>query len=193
MTEPPITPATPAPHPAAPVNAAALRLARTPMDMAKAVLVLLLPVMVAVLIYVLFFGGSNVITIDPSGSYSDARQGAHFTVLEPTGLVAGWKAVSSTYGSDSGGWVLRVGYIAPGGGGIQLIESNRPADALISAELGNTSPVAASVQIGDRSWGQVTPTSRSDRALVDAESGRTVIIMGEATPAELRDFAASLR
>jgi len=41
--------------PAAPVNAAALRLARTPMDMAKAVLVLLLPVMVAVLIYVLFF------------------------------------------------------------------------------------------------------------------------------------------
>ena len=56
-------------HPAAPSgHSAAVRLARTPVDMAKAVLVLLVPVAILVAVYVFFFGGSNVIAIDPSGT-----------------------------------------------------------------------------------------------------------------------------
>jgi hypothetical protein len=186
MTQPSTSP------PAAPVNSAALRLARTPMDMTKAVLVLLVPVILAVVAYVYFFGGSNVIVIDPSGAYSEARQANHFAVLEPQNLPPGWKAVSSAWANDDNAWVLRVGYVAPGGGGIQLVESDRPADALIQSELGNTGEVAASVQIGDRTWGKMAASTRSDRALVDTESGRTVIIMGQATDRELADFAAAL-
>ncbi len=193
MTEPPAAPATSAPHPATPVNTTAIRLARTPMDMTKAVLVLLVPVMIAVVGYIYFFGGSNPIAIDPSGTYAEARQAAHFTVLEPSSLSSGWKPISSAWDEEGGGWVLRVGYVAPGGGGIQLVESNRPANALITSELGSTGAVATSVQIGDHTWGRVAAGKRSDRALVGTETGRTVIIMGQATDQELADFAAALR
>lgn len=174
-------------------SSAALRLARTPGDMAKAVLILLVPVVVAVLVYVYFFGGSNVIAIDPSGDYSAARASAHFTVLEPEGLPSGWKPVSSAYGKVTGGSLLRVGYVAPDGSGMQLIESDRPAADLITAELGTTNSLATSVDIGGRSWGRLDSTTRDDRALVDTESGRTVIVHGQASQAELQAFVASLR
>lgn len=156
------------------------------MDMAKAVLVLLVPVMVLIGAYVFFFGGSNVITIDPSAAFADARASAHFTVLEPAALPAAWKPISSQYalGTPS---TLRVGYVAPDGNGIQLIESDAPAASLISAEVGSAGSVARSVTINGRTWGVV------DHALIDTESGRTVIITGHASQALLEAFARSLR
>jgi hypothetical protein len=174
-------------HPAAPSgNSAAVRLARTPMDMAKAVLVLLVPVLVLFGIYVYFFGGSNAIKIDPSGTFSDARASAHFAVLEPQGLSSGWRPISSQYavGTPS---TLRVGYVAPDGAGIQLIESDKPADTFIAGELGNVGAVGRSVTIGGRTWGAV------GHALINTDAGRTVIIVGQASDAELDSLAGSLR
>ena len=89
--------------------------------------------------------------------------------------------------------MLRVGYVAPDGSGIQLVESDQPADSLIASELGGVRPVATSVQVGDRTWGQVNAAKRTDRALVDTEAGRTVIIMGQANFDEIQAFAAALR
>lgn len=172
---------------------AALRLARTPGDMAKAVLILLVPVVLAVLVYVYFFGGSNVIAIDPSGDYSAAQASAHFTVLQPEGLPSGWKPVSSAYGKVTGGSLLRVGYIAPDGAGIQLVESDRPVNDLLTDELGPTNSLATSVDLGGRTWGQLDSTTGDDHALVDTEDGRTVIVHGQASQADLQAFVASLR
>ena len=168
------------------MNTAALRLSRTPWDMAKAELVLLVPIMVLFGVYVFFFGGSNVITIDPGPSFADARASAHFTVLQPAGLSSGWKPISSQYavGTPS---TLRVGYITPNGSGIQLIESDTPAATVIAAEVGAIGSVVRSVTIGGRTWGVV------DHAMIDTESGRTVIISGQAPQAELTSFAGSLR
>lgn len=180
-------------EPPAARNATAIRLARTPADMAKAVLVLLVPVLVAVAGYTYFFGGSNPIVIDPSGTYAEAQVSAHFTVLKPVGLPDGWRPISSSYNLASSSSVLRVGYVAPDGSGIQLVESDQPADSLIASELGGVRPVATSVQVGDRTWGQVNAAKRTDRALVDTESGRTVIIMGQANFDEMQAFAAALR
>jgi len=191
MTEPPATP--PAGTPAKPaLSGAALRLARTPSDMARAVLVLLVPVVAAVLVYVYFFGGSNVIAIDPSGDYANAKADAHFSVVQPTGLPGGWKAVSSAYGRVADGSVLRVGYVAPDGGAIQFVESDRPAAKLLDDELGATNTVATSVEIGGLTWGQLDSTKRDDHALVSTSDGRTLIIHGQASQQDLQAFAASL-
>jgi uncharacterized protein DUF4245 len=183
-----VTTTQPAPPPT--VNTAALRLSRTPADMTKAVLVLLVPVAILVALYVYFFGGNNVIQIDPSQSYSDARASAHFTVLQPAGLSSGWKPVSSQFtpGATS---TLRVGYIAPDGSGIQLVETDQAAGTVIASELGNVGSLAKSVDAGGRTWG-VLQAKNSDLALVDTESSRTVIISGQASQTDLQDFASSL-
>lgn len=185
-TEPPVDIPTP-------VNTAALRLSRSPMDMTKAVLILLVPVLLAFGAYVFFFGGSDVITIDVSGTYAEARGSAGFSVLEPTGLPSGWHAVSSSYQTLDGTKVLRVGYVGPSGAGIQLVESDRAADTLITEELGSVRPLSTSTQIGARTWGQIDAGKRTDRALVNTEDGRTVIIMGQAGLSEMRQFAGALR
>lgn len=172
--------------PEKPVNAAALRLSRTPGDMAKAVLVLLVPVAALFAAYVFFFGGNNVIAIDPSGDYGAARAAKQFTVVEPQSLSSDWKPVSSSYSNG----VLRVGYVAPSGAGIQLVESKQN---LISSEVGSTQNVAKAVDAGGLTWGQLSTTGKSINALVNSDTGRTVIIKGRAGFDELETFAASLK
>jgi Protein of unknown function (DUF4245) len=173
-------------QPEQPVNTRNLRLSRTPADMAKAVLVLLIPVVVLVTVYVTFFGGNNVIAIDPSGSYDAARAAGQFTVLQPDGLSNKWKPVSSAYE----GGVLRVGYITPSGAGIQLIESKQD---LTDSELGATSAIATAVNAGGLTWGQLGVSGKTDKALVNTQNSRTVIIKGRTDYGELKDLAASLR
>ncbi len=174
------------------VNHTAIRLGRTPGDMLKAVLVLLIPIAILVALYVYFFDGNNVIVIDPSGTYADARASAHFTVVQPVGLPSSWKPVSSTYASGTPS-TLRVGYIAPGGDGFQLVESDQASATLIEAELGAVNPLARSVDEGGLTWGVIKATKHSDLALVNTTSTRTVIIMGQASQSELQQFAAALK
>jgi hypothetical protein len=203
MTDPPTGPAhgqepDAAAPPAAPtppdqVNSTALRLSRTPLDMAKAVLVLLVPVIIAVAVYVFFFGGSKPIVIDPSGAYGDARAAGVFPVVQPQGLPSGWRPVSSAYGIEQGRHVLRVGYIAPDGDGLQLVESDGAAATVISDEVGTANPVGASVDIGGRTWGKVAAGKNNQQALIDSEKGYTIVVKGQTSDTDLRTFAAALR
>jgi len=173
------------------VNTAALRLARTPGDMLKAVLMILVPVALLFALYVFFFGGNNVITIDPSGTYAEARAASRFAVLQPVGLDSKYKPVSSAF-DDGTPATLRVGYVAPDGAGMQLVETNQPADAFLKSELGALPATSRSVQAGPLTWGLVTNAKNVGTALVSTEGGRTVIVKGEASRAELTAFAASL-
>jgi hypothetical protein len=173
------------------VNTTALRLSRTPGDMLKATLVMLVPVAILVALYVFFFGGNNVIRIDPTQSYADARAAAQFTVLQPADLASGWKPVSSQFQPGKTG-LLRVGYVAPDGDGIQLIETNEAADTVLNAELGSIPTFGKSVEAGGLTWGLVDGKG-SNVALVNTDSARTVIITGNASQSDLSDLAASLR
>jgi hypothetical protein len=181
-------------HPAAPPNphSAAVRLARTPGDMAKAVLVLLVPVAILAAVYVFFLGGNNVIAIDPSNTYANARLSAGFTVLEPTGLSSGWKPVSSAYvaGKPS---TLRVGYIAPNGDGLQLVESDVPTDTLLKKEIGGYDIVGRPSDTAGRTWSEVRSKSGGNLALVYTDANTTVIIRGQSDATELTDLAAALK
>jgi hypothetical protein len=179
-------------HPAAPnPNSAAVRLARTPGDMAKAVLVLLVPVAVLVAGYVLFFGGNNVITVDPSDTYANARTSAHFTVLVPAGLSSGWKPVSAAYVAQEPS-TLRVGYVAPSGDGIQLVESDVATDTLVKQELGVVRSGGNPIDAAGRTWLPVRSESSGNLALVNSEAGRTVIIRGQSDLDELAAFSRTL-
>ncbi len=159
--------------------------------MAKAVLVLLVPVAVLVALYVFFFGGNNVITVDPSSTYADARAANTFTVLQPTDLPTSWKPVSSAFQPGKPA-TLRVGYVTPSGAGVQLVESSDPASTLVQDELGKGAAVGNTITANGRVWGVVNATNGSNRGLVESESGRTVIIKGQASQAELSTLAASL-
>jgi hypothetical protein len=174
------------------VNSTALRLSRTPLDMAKAVLILLVPVVIAVAVYVFFFGGSSPIVIDPSGAYGDARAAGAFPVVQPQGLPSKWRPVSSAYGVENGRHVLRVGYIAPSGAGLQLVESDGPAATVIKDEVGTANPVGASVEAGARTWGKVATGKNNQQALIDSENGYTIIVKGQTSETDLRRFAAAL-
>jgi len=100
------------------------RSGRSPRDMALSLAVLLLPVLLLLGIYRLAFSGDAPIPVDAAQTFATARHSAHYPVLEPVGLPARWTAINATFG----GGTLRVGYVTPGGAGVQLVESGRAVD-----------------------------------------------------------------
>jgi hypothetical protein len=114
-------------------------------------------------------------------------------VVQPQGLPSGWKPVSSAYGIEHGRHVLRVGYVAPDGAGLQLVESDGAAAAVISDEVGTANPVGANVNIGGRTWGKVAAGKNNQQALIDTENGYTIVVKGQTSGTDLRTFAAALR
>src|SRR5919112_388171 len=86
----------------------AQRSERTPKDMAVSLLVLLVPT---------------------------ARAANLFPISEPAGLDDGWTPVSAAWQQVDGGRVLRIGYVTPGGGGVQVVQTDAPVDSFLPIEL----------------------------------------------------------
>ena len=97
--------------------------------------------------------------------------------------------ISATYG----GGTLRVGYVTPSGAGVQLVESDRAVDQLLPAELGADAKPGDLAAIGGRQWRWYPAARDGDRAFVQVDAGRTVIVIGAAAEDELRTFVATLR
>jgi uncharacterized protein DUF4245 len=165
------------------------RSGRPARDMLLSMAVLLVPIFILLGVYKFVFSGDAPIAVDPTYTWDTARHSAHFTVLQPTGLPKGWTPISANFMDGT----LRVGYVTPAGTGLQLIESDRPIDTLVPAELGTEAKPGSLVTINDRPW-RAYPVVRADgAALVLADGGRTVIVVGTATAGDLRTFATSLR
>lgn len=159
--------------------------------MAISLLVLLVPILVAIWGYRLIASGNE--GIDPAPTYQTARSTAHYQVLVPTGLPHGWRATSAANSHESDGSVLRVGYVTPHDGALQLVESDRPAAALLATELGTGAAAGGEVRVAGHLWRAYPQVHRVDRALVWTEGDRTVIIVGRAADADLVRLAESLR
>jgi hypothetical protein len=175
-----------------PAPAGATRTGRSPRDMALSMAVLLVPILVLLGLYHFVFDGDSPRAIDPSGSYADAQHSASFTALRPDGLPSNWVVISSSFQKQSDGSVLRVGYVTPAKQGLQLVESDRPVNALLPDELGASAEPGNQVTIGGASWRWYPLARAGNQALVLAENGRTTIVIGAAGDADLRTFAASL-
>ncbi|MFI6760178.1 DUF4245 domain-containing protein [Micromonospora sp. NPDC050417] len=173
------------------VVAAASRSERSPKDMAISLLVLLIPIALLVGFYRVFLGGDQPTEIDPAPTVAQARSINAFPVSEPVGLADGWQSVTANLQRPEGAVTLRLGYLSPNGGAVQVVQSNLPAERLLPAELTPKGQPQGATEVDGRSWQRYTARA-SERALVLMEPGRTVIVVGSARESELRDLAGAL-
>jgi Protein of unknown function (DUF4245) len=168
--------------------AAPARSGRTAKDMTISLIVLLIPVAIIVA-FVWARGGDDPVNIDPQPAIAEAQVAKAFPVAAPTGLSAEWHPISAVYSTADS--TLRIGYITPNGGQIQLIESSSPTDGLLINELGDDVRPDGVMTAGPAQWNSYL-LHNGQRAIVLPTTGRTVIIMGNADQTELRELAGAL-
>jgi hypothetical protein len=164
---------------------------RRPRDLALSLLVLLIPVALLVGIYRVVQGGDRPVLVDAAPVIEQARVAGDFPVTAPTGLAGGWRTLTARYEAGDGDAVLRIGYLTPSGAGVQLVESDRPADVLLSAELTESARPLGTRSVAGRDWQRYTARP-GERALVLLAPERTLLVVGAAGEDELADLAASL-
>jgi Protein of unknown function (DUF4245) len=164
------------------------RTSRPVRDMAISLLVLLIPVAFVVVLFRLR-GGEDVVVVDPAPAISQAARS--FPALAPHGLPDGWRTVLATAQRESDGNVLRVGYVTPDNGALQLVESTEPLEELLIRELGDQTRPTGPVTVNGVDW-RSYDVRTSEKALVRADTGRTIIVIGKANAADLRALAASV-
>ncbi|MGH3646057.1 MAG: DUF4245 domain-containing protein [Micromonosporaceae bacterium] len=164
---------------------------RRPRDLVLSLAVLLVPIGLVLLLFQYIGGDREVTVVDPAPAIAEARA-AGLPVAEPGKLPDGWKPTSAVTRIKDGTVTLRIGYVSPSGGFVQLVESNADAAELLRDELGGGGRPDGVAELGGRSW-QTYPGRESERALVLTEPERTVIVLGRAPDEELRELAAALR
>lgn len=170
---------------------------RRPRDMVISLVVLLVPLLVLVGGYQLLAGRTQPAEVDPSSTIMAARS-AGFEVVQPAGLEPGWVLVSAVFRNLDEGATIRLGYVTPDGGSVQLVQSTVPISQLLAAELaeagepaGEVSPTGE-VDVGGTIW-QRYPGRPGETALVLRDEDRTLVVVGSAHEPELRELAASVR
>lgn len=122
-----------------------------------------------------------------------ARRAAEFPLVGPTGLAPGWRATSVRVTTTPSATVtaLHIGFVTPAGQYAALEEGSAPvADFLRQVDQG--SRALGTQQVNGVGW-ERRSGGPQDRALVLAVPGRTIVVLGTASYAELAQLAASLR
>ncbi|MET7425300.1 DUF4245 domain-containing protein [Dactylosporangium sp. NPDC005555] len=177
--------AAPAPAPASPSPE---RAGRRPRDMALSMLVLLVPVFLLVGFY-RYLGHEDPPAVDADEVYGSVQRAGQFTPLKPSELPPGWRIASAAF-TDG---VLRLGVTAPSDGAMQVVQSAQPAATLIPAIIGTGGTPGAPVSVNGTDWQRHDDGRPGERALTQSATGRTVVIFGRATDAQLQRLASSLR
>jgi hypothetical protein len=166
---------------------------RTPANLWRALIVLLIVVGAAVIL-VWPRGSTNegVKVIDVSAPIESARQQAGFPVVAPAGLPPGWRPTSTDFtpAGPASPASFRIGYVSPRNQYAEFLESNDAADA-VAAQYGPLSS-DGNVAVNGASW----TSFRTDngRQLIRHQTGTvTVIVTGSADTTELIQLAGSLR
>jgi hypothetical protein len=159
--------------------------------MTLSLIVLLIPLALIVAVFRLR-GGEDVVVVNPAPTIAQAQAAGLFPVAAPQGLGSDWRPVSAAFQKSGSVGTLRVGYITPAGGTVQLIESNEDAAPLLTRELGDQVRPQGEVTVNGEPWRSSTVRG-NERALVDTSPGRTLIVVGQAGLDELTALAQSLR
>lgn len=168
---------------------ATVRSSRTPRDMALSLAVLLAMVFLMVGAYRVLYRGEEPVSVDTTAAVEQART-AGLVARAPGGLPTDWRATSALFRREEGGSTLRIGYAVPGGGGLQLIRSDVPADALLARELGDAPRLTGAVTVGPNTW-QRYAARRSEVALVRTGAAGTTVVIGWASDEQLRALAVA--
>ena len=129
--------------------------------------------------------------VDAAGVYQTAIDKKAFHVREPQGL-SGWKPTVAVYTPATGDrFTVRVSYSVPGGGYLQLVQSNAPADSLVASIIDRGEPLGIE-QIAGGSWTHYTARDGAENAFVLLEKDVTVVVVGDAPVAKARTMIHSL-
>jgi hypothetical protein len=164
---------------------------RSPRDMALSLAVLIVPIALLLIFYRVVLSGDAPVTVDPSSAIQEARSSEAFPVLVATGLPEDWHVTAATFRRAAQGATLRLGYVAPDDDSALLVQSSVPPETLVPAELGKEAKPVASFRADNGAWRQYQ-TRPGEHALVLAEPGRTVVVVGTADEEHLRTLASSL-
>ena len=127
---------------------------------------------------------------------------APYPAVAPAGLPAVWTPVSSGLavgGANGAGTVTwQLGFMTPGGSLASLEETNASAAQFIRRMTNNGTALAsaglAPPLLNGQAWNLSATPARGQRSMyVTSPAGFTVVVTGNATWAELRELAASLR
>jgi Protein of unknown function (DUF4245) len=137
------------------------------------------------------------VTISYRGDLAKLARLASYPAVAPAGLPASWQPVSSGLavgGANGAGTVTwQLGYMTPAGSLASLEETNASAGAFVRRMTNDGAPLAPT-RLDGRTWSLSATPSRGQRSMyVTSPAGFTVVITGNATWAELRELAASLR
>ncbi|GAB3969465.1 DUF4245 domain-containing protein [Plantactinospora veratri] len=171
---------------------AAIRSQRSTKDVVMSLLVLLVPIALLIGFGRVVLGADQPVVVDPAPVFQQARNANAFPVGEPTELSDGWRTVTAQFRREAGGATLRLGYLSPDGGGVQLVQSSLPADELIPAELTRDGRPQGTVEVAGRSWQRYTARP-GESALVLLEPGRTVLVVGQVPERDLRRIVVAMR
>jgi hypothetical protein len=169
------------------------RAERRPRDMALSLGILIVPIVLVMLFWNVVLDGSEPGDFDAGPAIESARRAELFDISEPRDLGDDWHVQSATFKRDGSETTatLRVGYAAPSSEPLQLIESNVATATLIPAELGADPQATGTHEAGGRRWQQYSARD-GETALVVLEEKRTLIVIGQAGPDELKEFVAKL-
>lgn len=173
------------------VPATQTRAERSTKDMALSLLVLLVPIALLLGFYRMVLDADEPVVVDPAPAIAEARSANAFPVSEPVGLGGDWLAVSASFRRAEGGRTLRIGYVTPQGGGLQVVQSNVPVERLLPVELTGGARSQGAAQLSGRTWQRYTARA-GERALVLLEPDRTVIVIGVVAESELHHLAGKL-
>lgn len=136
-------------------------------------------------------------TISYQGDLATMIRTAHYTVVAPSGLPVSWSPVSSGVaigGANGPGTVTwRLSYATSSGTFAALEESDARA-AVFIRRMTNSGTPQPSVRLAGRTWNASANAGRGQRSLFyTGPAGVTVVVTGNASWAQLRVLAASLR
>lgn len=172
-----------------PADRRAGRTARGPRDLIISLTVLLVPILVLVGGYQILAGRTEPVAVDPAPALAAAEAGGlGVRTPEPP---TGWVPISAVYGPEEQGGTVRIGYVTPGGGSVQLVQSNLPAEELLVTVLRGGLAPTGTVEVAGRQWQQYT-TGQGERALVRLEPELTTVVVGRVDAAELVELAAAV-
>jgi hypothetical protein len=122
---------------------------------------------------------------------------APYPAVAPAGLPASWQPVSSGLavgGANGPGTVTwQLGFMTPDGALAALEESNASAAAFVR-RMTNDGTVLPQARLDGRTWDRNATPTRGQRSMyLTSPAGFTLVVTGNATWAELRELAASLR
>jgi len=142
--------------------------------------------------------GTEVRTVDWAGTLQQARAGAPYALVAPTGLPATWRATSVYFDPPARTGVTgvtdwHVGFVTAGSAYAGVDQTDGPADRVLKVTLTTPTDTGTSSTVAGNPWQRWTDDSGGRRALVRTQGGVTVVVDGDAGWAELEQLAASLR